>query len=57
MIIAQWILAIIAIGAVVYNTIVTHVVMRNDIKHLQEDCEKIWQKIDELYKYLLEHRR
>lgn len=33
----QWIMVGLAIGAVLYNTIVTHVVMKNDIRHLQED--------------------
>lgn len=53
---AQWILVILAFGTVVYNTIVMQIVMRNDIKHLQEETKKLWNKIDELYKYLLEHR-
>jgi len=56
MITAQWILAIVAIAAVIYNTIVTHVIMRNDIKHLKEDNSKIWDKIEKIYTYLLEHK-
>jgi len=45
---AKWIIIIIAIGTIAYNTIATHVISKNDIKHLQED-------VTEIKKLLIDH--
>lgn len=54
---AKWILVGLAIGGVVYNTIVTHAVLKNDVKHLQGDFEKLhqWvkQELRDLRNYLM----
>ena len=42
-------LAIIAILTLLYNTIATHVVARNDIKHLQKTVERLEERVDDLY--------
>ncbi|GAH36455.1 unnamed protein product [marine sediment metagenome] len=38
---AQWILTVIAIAAVFYNTVVTHIILKNDVKHLKENVDRI----------------
>jgi len=46
----QWIIVAVAILGFVFNT----GVLWNEVKHLKESVEKIWEKIDEMYKVLLE---
>ncbi len=53
---AKWILVALAIGALAYNTLVTHVVKINDIQHLQADVIEIKQDIKAISKYLLEKK-
>ena len=53
---AEWIAIIIAIGTVLYNTIVTHVVLKNDVKHLVKDVEEIKTDVRELRQCLLKKK-
>lgn len=39
----QWVLIIVMIMTVVYNTIVTHAILKNDVKHLKEDVNRMMQ--------------
>lgn len=41
----QWIIAVIAIGTLIYNSVVTHAFLRNDIKHLKEDMIEIKKQL------------
>lgn len=54
---AKWILVGLAVGGVLYNTIVTHVVLKNDVKHLrnafEEFKEVVRQEIRDLRNYLM----
>jgi len=50
----QYILPVLAIIAVLYNTIVTHVVLKNDVKHLAADNKEIKEKLDKVIFHLLE---
>lgn len=50
---AQWILVTIAIAGLIYNTIVTHVIMKNDLKHLKEDVAENKDYLKELLFHLL----
>jgi len=56
----EWVLASLAIGGVVYNTIVTHVVLKNDVKHLRKDLEDfkvvVRQDIRDFRDYLMENK-
>ena len=45
---AKWIIIIIAIGTILYNTIATHVVARNEIKHLTQAVQNNSKRIDNL---------
>ena len=38
---AKWIIIILAIATIAYNTVATHVIAKNDIKHLQKDVTEI----------------
>ena len=38
---ASWILAIIALAVIVYNTVAVHVIVKNEVKHLQADVVEI----------------
>jgi len=51
---AKWIIVGIAVGGLIYNVIVTHTILKNDVKHLQKSVDSLWAKIDEILKYLLE---
>lgn len=57
---ARWILVGLAVGGVIYNTIVTHAVLKNDIKHLRNEFEhfktEIKQEIRDLRQYLMENK-
>ena len=50
---AQWILAIIALAVVVYNTIITHVVLKNDVRHLAADIKETKDELKKLIFHLL----
>jgi len=61
---AKWIMVVIAVGTIAYNTIVTQVVLKNDMKHLtndvakgfataREDRKEIKQSVKFLTSYLL----
>jgi len=51
---AKWIIVGIAVVGFIYNIIVTHTILKNDVKHLQKSVDNLWEKIDEIYKILLE---
>lgn len=42
------IMALLAVGGLVFNTGVLY----NDISHLRKSVDKIWEKLDEIEKYL-----
>lgn len=50
---AQWILTGVALAAIIYNTIVTHVVLKNDVKHLAAGQKELKDKLDKLIFHLL----
>lgn len=50
---AQWICVAIAIGGLIYNSIVTHVTLKNDVKHLREEVNCLREKIEKLVFHLL----
>lgn len=45
---AKWIIVILATATIAYNSIATHVIAKNEIKHLQRD-------VQEIKKLLLDH--
>ena len=51
---AQWILAIVALMVVVYNTVITHVVLKNDVRHLAADVKEMKAELSKLIFHLLE---
>jgi len=38
---AKWIIVILATATIAYNTIATHIIAKNEIKHLREDVQEI----------------
>lgn len=50
----KWIVVGLAIATIAYNTIVSHVISRNDIKHLQQADVRIEAKVDKIIEYLME---
>lgn len=50
--IAKWAIVAIAIGAIVFNTIVTY----NEVRHNTRAIQKLELKIERLYDYLLEQK-
>jgi len=54
--ITPWILVAIAIGGLIYNSIVTHITMKNDIKHLKEDFNCLRDKVEKLMFHLLDDK-
>ena len=51
---AKWIVIGLAIATIAYNTVVSHVISRNDIKHLQQADVRIETKVDKIIEYLME---
>lgn len=47
--VAKWVVVAFAVGAVIYNTAVIH----NEVKHNTEAIQKLEQKIEHLYNYLM----
>ncbi len=47
----------IAVLTILYNTVATHIIFKNDVKHLQEDFVEFRQEMKEdikdIYNYLL----
>lgn len=54
---AKWILIALAIGTIAYNTVVTHVIARNDIKHLRQDVNKLEVAVSGIQTYLMGHKQ
>lgn len=50
---AKWVLVAFAVATVAYNTVVTHTIVRNDVKHLQADVVEVKEGLATLYAYLL----
>lgn len=50
---AKWILVAIAIGGFIYNTLVTHVVLKNDVRHLETTVKEVKEEVKYLRNYLL----
>lgn len=38
---AKWIMVALAVGTIFYNTLVTHIVLKNDVKHLKADVDRV----------------
>lgn len=51
---AKWIIVGMAVGGLIYNVIVTHAILKNDVKHLQKSVDSIWNEINEIKKILIE---
>lgn len=49
----KWILVAIAVGTILYNTIVTHAVLKNEVKHLAIDMAEVKKKLWDLVKILI----
>lgn len=54
---AKWIIVAMAVGGLIYNVIVTHTILKNDVKHLQEDTTEIKQDVKQINMYLIEKSR
>ncbi len=52
---ARWITIIIAIGVIAYNTVATHVIAKNEMKHLIKAVEKLDAKVANFSDRLLDH--
>ncbi len=52
---ARWATVIIAIGIITYNTVATHIIAKNEIKHIIKAVEKMDKKLDSLSERLIEH--
>lgn len=50
-------MASIAICGLIYNSIVTHVTMKNDVKHLKDDNEEIKTRIMNIERILMEKEK
>lgn len=50
---AKWVSVAIVILVILYNTIVTHVILRNDVQHLQQDVTEFKQDLRDLTNFLL----
>ena len=50
---AKWVVIAIAIGTIIYNTLVTHVVLKNDVRHLETAVKETKQEVRDLRNYLL----
>lgn len=57
---AKWVLVGLAVIGVIYNTIITHAVLKNDLKHLRAEFNTFhkWvkQELRDLCNYLMENR-
>ena len=53
-ILAKWIIVAIAIATIAYNTIVAHIISKNDIEHLQQTDIRIEAKVDRIIEHLME---
>ena len=46
---ARWIMVAIALATIAYNGIATHILAKNEIKHLRQDIARIEAKVEQLY--------
>lgn len=53
---AKWIIVALAVGGMIYNTIVTRAVTLNDIKHLKTDMADIKQDVRDLRNLFLDKK-
>lgn len=53
---AKWIIVGMAIVGLIYNTGVTHGVLKNDIKHLKKSVDDIWSELNTIKKFLWEEK-
>lgn len=47
---AQWIIVAIAVLGLIYNSIVTHATLKNDVKHLAADVKEMRQLLNDILK-------
>ncbi len=52
----KWIMVGLAILTILYNTIVAHVIMKNDVHHLQLSISKMEIEIRDIRNYLLDRK-
>jgi hypothetical protein len=52
---AKWIIVILAIATIAYNSVATHVIAKNEVRHVILNQEKMDKKIDSLSELLLNH--
>ena len=52
---AKWIIVAIATLTVAYNTVATHVIAKNEMKHIIKAVEKMDKKVDNVVNLLIEH--
>jgi len=55
--IAQWTIVGIAVSGFIYNVIVTHTILKNDVKHLQKSIDSLWSEINEIKNILIERNK
>ena len=51
---AKWVIVAMAVGGLIYNVIVTHTILKNDVKHIQADMTEIKQDVKSINMYLLQ---
>lgn len=54
---AKWIIVAMAVGGLIYNAIVTHTILKNDVKHLSADMTEIKQDVKQINMYLIERSK
>ena len=54
---AKWIIVILAIATIAYNTVATHVIAKNEIKHVILNQTRIEKKVDNLSDLIIDHIR
>lgn len=50
----KWVIVAFAVGGLIYNTIVTYAILKNDVKHLSADMIEVKQEVKQINKYLIE---
>lgn len=50
---AAWAIVVIMCLTIVYNSITTNIILKNDVKHLKDDIQEVKEDIQDIYLYLL----
>lgn len=51
---AKWIIVGLAVSGFIYNVIVTHAILKNDVKHLQKSVDELWKELNKIKNILIE---